>query len=355
MNIFKRHPFFIRLLHWEYWSFHAVYALIYPIWLLLCVRTRSLFFFNLGNPGIENGGFLMESKYRIYQQLPPGSFPETIRISEGDSIESLIHRFEQSGWTYPIIAKPDIGMRGLAVKKLDSADDLLFYHRHSTVDYLLQQFVNYPMEAGIFYCRFPNEEKGTLTGIVYKEVLSVTGDGVHNIRYLLQQSPRYRLQLPFLEKDQHDALNSIPPAGEKWTLPYGNHARGALFLDASDRIDEALTAVMDQYCRQIPGFFYGRLDIRFQSWEELRQGQHFSVIELNGSGSEPTHMYDPRHSLFFAWKEIVHHWFLLNRISRQNRRITGLPYMSFREGRALFKANGNYLKKLQASRLVTGE
>ena len=38
-------PFFIRLLNWEYWSFAAVYTWIYPIWLLLCLRARSFFFF----------------------------------------------------------------------------------------------------------------------------------------------------------------------------------------------------------------------------------------------------------------------------------------------------------------------
>jgi hypothetical protein len=39
--------------------------------------------------------------------------------------------------------------------------------------------------------------------------------------------------------------------------------------------------------------------------------QEFSLIEVNGAGSEPTHMYDPRHSLLNAWKEIVKHWIIL--------------------------------------------
>jgi hypothetical protein len=78
----------------------------------------------------------------------------------------------------------------------------------------------------------------------------------------------------------------------------------------------------------------------------LREGKNFSVIELNGAGSEPTHMYDPRHSLFFAWKEIVRHWIILWRISRQNRKRTGLSYLTWKQGRQLLKANGEYVRKL---------
>jgi hypothetical protein len=32
--------------------------------------------------------------------------------------------------------------------------------------------------------------------------------------------------------------------------------------------------------------------------EELEQGINFSIVELNGA--EPTHIYDPKHSLFFC-------------------------------------------------------
>ncbi len=65
--------------------------------------------------------------------------------------------------------------------------------------------------------------------------------------------------------------------------------------------------MIDQICQQVEGFYFGRLDIRYNNWEELKQGKNFSIIELNGAGSEPTHMYDPKHSIFFAWKEIIRH------------------------------------------------
>lgn len=111
-------------------------------------------------------------------------------------------------------------------------------------------------------------------------------------------------------------LREVPAAGEvKELVPYGNHARCAKFIDNTDMIDDSLTKTMDAVCKQIDGFHYGRLDVRFNSWEELKRGQQFSIIELNGAGSEPTHIYDPKHSLFFAWKEIIRHWIILWKIS----------------------------------------
>ena len=88
-------------------------------------------------------------------------------------------------------------------------------------------------------------------------------------------------------------------------VPYGNHARGANFIDASDQIDDELTNAIHNICKNIPQFYFGRLDVRFNSWEELSLSKNFSIIELNGGGGERTHMYDSRHSIFFAWKEII--------------------------------------------------
>ena len=122
---------------------------------------------------------------------------------------------------------------------------------------------------------------------------------------------------------------------------------GAMFLDDSHLADEQLREVMDQVCRQIPGFYFGRLDIRFKSWEDLKAGRHFSIIEVNGAGSEPTHIYDPSHSLFFAWKEIIRHWVLLYKISRINHSL-GHPYLSWKEGLAMFRENRYWSERLAA-------
>ena len=47
---------------------------------------------------------------------------------------------------------------------------------------------------------------------------------------------------------------------------------------------------------------------------------------------------------FFVWKEIIHHWHLLFRISRMNAQQKKLRYMTTREDLKMFRDNAKYLK-----------
>jgi hypothetical protein len=53
----------------------------------------------------------------------------------------------------------------------------------------------------------------------------------------------------------------------------------------------------------------------------IRKWKNFFVVELNGAASEPTHIYDPKHSLFFAWKELARHITYMYEISVANNRM----------------------------------
>ena len=339
INKLKDHPLFIKIFHWEYWPFAVLYAPMYPYWFWLCLKARAFFFINAANPSIRNGGFLMESKKEIYDLLPKGTYPETLFFAAGTEANIVLNNVKNVGIAYPAIAKPDIGMRGMSVKKIENDQELLEYAKNSKVDFLVQAYISYEDELGIFYCRIPGEEKGRITGIVGKELLAVTGDGCSNVEQLLQQNTRFILQLPALRKTIPTELSVVLPKGERKILvPYGNHARGAKFLDVSDLADERLSETIDQLAKKINLFYYRRMDVRYDTIEALREGKNFSIIELNGSGSEPTHIYDPSHSVFFAWKEIIRHWNIMYRISKINHK-NGVPYMTRSEGLAMLKAN----------------
>jgi hypothetical protein len=341
-------PFFIKLFNWEYWSFATVYALIYPVFFGLVIRERFRFFFKAANPRIKNGGFLMESKKEIYDMIPGNLAPATLFFKASTPAVIILKAIEENKFSYPLIIKPDIGMKGLAAQKIESEEEVKKYVPVFAIDFLVQQFIPYANEAGIFYYRYPGTAKGKISGIVAKEFLTVTGDGEKTLGQLLQADKRFILQLPYLQKDLGEKINEVLARGEKKLLvPYGNHARGAKFLDYSSLADEKLEHTIDAVCRQVPDFFYGRLDVRYDNWDDLKEGKNFSVIELNGAGSEPTHMYDPRHSLFFAWKEIIRHWFLLWRISRMNYK-RGHRYMTIKEFSRMMNDHKVYIKKLEA-------
>lgn len=346
-RIFHR-PFFIRLFNWEYWSFTAVYIWLYPVWLLLCLRNRSFFFFAAANPRIRYGGFIGESKKDLAALIPEAYHPASAFFDLPADPAQVLQSLQQQGLVFPLIGKPNMGARGRGVKLLHDEQAVRDYVQNARIDFHIQEYIPYKKEAGIFYCRYPDEPKGRITGIVQKYFLTVTGDGRQTMRQLVQQDKRALMYLASLEATHGEQLNNVLPEGEERVLsPYGNHARGAKFLDDSHLADEQLNETIDAICKQIPEFYYGRLDIRYNSWEELKAGLHFMIIEVNGAGSESTHMYDPRHSLFFAWKEIVRHWLILSRISRLNHR-KGHPYLSFKEGMAMFREDREWSRRLAA-------
>lgn len=275
---------------------------------------------------------MAESKKEIYDIIPNQYYPKTELIQEKTDFQRVISQIENAKIDFPFIAKPDIGLRGSAVKKIQSTAELQDYHNKANFDYLIQDLIPYKNEIGIFYVRFPNEEKGKITGIVAKEYLIVEGDGKSRIVDLIKANPRYELQLKVLWREYGDQLNEVLKVGEKRNLvPYGNHARGAKFIDASNKISQQLTDVMNEVCLQIPEFYFGRIDLMYNTWEELEKNKNFLIVELNGAGSEPTHIYDPKHSLFFAWKELARHITYMYKISVANHQ-RGFPYLSHKEG-----------------------
>nr|WP_269226343.1 D-alanine--D-alanine ligase [Flavobacterium eburneipallidum] len=324
--------FLHKLTHWEYWPFKIVYIPIYFLWAFYSIKVKSLFFFNASNPTIKNGGFMMESKKAIYNLIPQKYYPKTELIKEATPLNEILKTIEKSNIKYPFIAKPDVGLRGSAVKKIHNPEELELYNKKADFDYLVQDLIPFENEVGIFYVRYPNEKIGRITGIVAKEFLIIEGDGIATTEALIKKNPRYALQLKALRLEYGKQLLNVLPKGEKLNLvPYGNHARGAKFIDVSHWISPKLTETINEMCLQIPGFYFGRLDVMYNNLEELERGENFAIVELNGAASEPTHIYDPKHSLFFAWRELAKHITLMYKISVENHK-NGVPYLSHQEG-----------------------
>ena len=329
--------FLHKLFNWEYWPFQIVYIPIYFLWAFYALKARSIFFFNASNPTIKNGGFMAESKKEIYDIIPQKYYPKTNLVLEKSNFDNVLSEIEKAQIKLPFIAKPDIGLRGSAVKKIDAIEDLIVYHEKANFDYLVQNLIPFPNEVGIFYVRFPSEKKGKITGIVSKEFLIVEGDGISSVEDLIVRNPRYALQLKILKQEYGDQLKDILMKGEKRNLvPYGNHARGAKFIDSSHLISDKLTKVIDDMCQEIPEFYFGRLDVMYDNWADLEDGKNFAIVEINGAASEPTHIYDPKHSIFFAWKELARHITYMYKISVENHK-KGVPYLAHKEGMKEYK------------------
>lgn len=290
----------------------------------------------------------MESKKEIYDIIPEQYIPKTLFFKWGTNPDEIVRSVADSHISFPCIAKPDIGGKGRGVQKLETWEELVTYAAKIKMDFLVQEFISYREEVGIFYCRMPDEPDGFISGIVAKEFLIVQGDGISTLTRLLEKDPRFHMQLPALQKIYGEGLNAVLQKDEhKNLVPFGNHARGARFMDVSHWADEAFTKTFDAICKEVPEFYFGRLDIMYNNLDELKAGKNFSIIELNGAGSEPTHIYDPGHSLIFAWKEIARHFKLLCTISIKNHK-KGYPFLTVKEGMQMFKENNAVVKILKA-------
>lgn len=324
---------------------HYVYFPLYVYYVWLAIKARSLWFWSSSNPGIETGGMLGESKIKIFNVIPDAYKPVTLLIPSGTPLSQVLHLLNQHELTYPLICKPDRGERGFQVSKIRNEKELAAYIERNRVEYLIQPFCSYPVEMGIYYRRFPWEKTGSVFSIVQKEFLCITGDGKSTMRQLIINNDRALLQYEKLEARFGNDLDSIPSNGFQIELePIGNHARGTTFINGNHLIDDKINRVFDEITSHIPDVYFCRYDLKTSSIDALKAGKNIVIVELNGVGAEPAHIYDPSYRLIHAWRDLIHQWSMVYKISVYNKK-HGHPYMST-------KAVRSHLKLMKAYRIL---
>ncbi len=328
--------FFIRLKSWEYWPFGIVQfpVILYFFW--LSIRARSPFFFSASNPGIVMGGMFGESKYEVLKKVAQQYTAATAVIQVPITKNGVLKIMDEHNFKLPVIFKPDLGERGFMVKRIAGEQDIEQYLLKMKYDFLVQELIELPLEFGVFYLRFPHQAKGKVTSIVMKEMLSVTGDGRSTLQELILNKDRAKLQWETLKKNYHYQLTEVVPMNKTMELvSIGNHALGTKFLDGGYLINEKLSDTFDQISREIDGFYFGRFDLKCASLEDLYSGR-IKIVELNGCGAEPAHIYHPGYSLFKAIKVLLDHWQAIFLIARENAQ-RGISYVSYKEARSYYK------------------
>ncbi len=338
--------FFQRLLNWERWNFFVLYAPISPVWLWYCLRSGSLWFFSSSNPTITFGGFEGEGKKEMYDQLPENLIPLTIYIRHDLPFSEVKKQVEAAGFTYPFIVKPDVGMKGILFRKIDTEEQLQKYHEHIPVEYIIQALVDWPVEVSVFYYRHPSQAKGTVSGFIHKELLHVVGDGQSTLQQLVENHPRAKFRLEEMKHRHGHRFQELIPEQEIFFLSHaGNHNRGAQFTNLHNEINEKMHELFDELSHQTR-FYYGRYDIKTTSIEDLKQGKNISILEFNGCGAEPNHIYDCGMPLWKAYATLLKHWKALYQISRYNHK-NGTPYWSYRRGKDFLKESNKHFKILE--------
>lgn len=282
------------------------------------------------------GGMFGESKYDVLRKVPPQYTPITIFVKPPFEKSEAIQKMYKAGLQFPVIFKPDLGERGFMVHRIKGGLDVENYLSKMKHPFVIQELIDLPLEFGVFYLRFPNQSRGRVTSVVVKEMLAITGDGRSTLQQLIFQKDRARLQWETLKEIYSNELNEVIPVGTTRELvSIGNHCLGTKFLDGSHLINDKLSATFDEISKQIDGFYFGRFDLRCATLEDLYDGK-VKVLELNGCGAEPAHIYDPGYSLFRAIAVLLNHWRNIFLIARENERL-GTPYIPIKEARIHYK------------------
>jgi hypothetical protein len=331
-----RSNFFIKLSAWEYWPFGIIQAPLFLLWLWYAIKERSLLYFSASNPSILTGGMMGESKFEVLQMIPEPLKPKSALIQIPASQQTVMHCMQLHGLSFPVIFKPDLGERGWMVRRINNTGDIDGYLKEIPCNFIIQELVDLPLEFGVFYVRFPSQPNGFVNSITGKEFLSVTGDGKKTLRQLIHEKDRAKIHSESLTKKFATQLSEIIPSGKKIELvSIGNHCLGTLFTNCNHLITPRLNATFDALSKQINGFYFGRYDLRCASVEDLEAGR-IKIMELNGCGAEPAHIYHPGSSLCKAVHTLIEHWQNLYRVSRENH-LRGVPYLSLSEGRKIYK------------------
>jgi hypothetical protein len=184
---------------------------------------------------------------------------------------------------------------------------------------ILQEYVP-GEEYGVFYYRYPGDERGRVFSVTEKRMPVVLGDGQRTLEELILADDRAACMSDFYLRKNSERTHEVPPAGESVQLvEIGTHCRGAIFLDGGKTITPDLEEVIDRIAKTFEGFFFGRFDIRVPSRQDFMAGRNMKIVELNGVTSEATHIYDPKLSLFDAYRVLFEQWRIAFEIGAVNR------------------------------------
>jgi hypothetical protein len=301
-----------RWRHWEFWPAWAAYPPVVAWIAAQAIRHGGIRAITAANPGLKDGGLVGESKYEIQSLLPaPWALPAAA-IEPGplrERTSSLFRRMGEAGWRYPIVLKPDVGQRGMGVRKIADAVAARLYLVQYPHRVVAQPWHRGPYEAGIFYARHPDESRGRILSITDKIFPVVEGDGRSTLAQLIDVHPRFRLQAATFHRRHAERLTTILAPGERFSLAeVGNHCQGTKFLDGRALWTPALETRIDAIARAVPGFNIGRFDVRYSDVERFKAGDDLKIVELNGITAEPTDIYDPNRSVCSAYAALFDQW-----------------------------------------------
>jgi len=269
------------------------------------------------NYGLDHGEIGLGSKFDSQLAFDQRFFLPSILIEDTlneDEKKERIHAFINEH-AYPVILKSNVGSVGKGIVKLSSNEDVNKHTPRLLGGYILQKFTPNPYECGVFYVR--QNGKAKITGINKKHFPTVVGNGRDSLLTLAKSHRRYTKHWNAFLQDI-DTSEVLDTGVEKRISFIGSHTLGCKFTDDGHlQTPELEKAIFDVFESQ-PGFNFGRVDVKAANEQAFMRGE-FVVIEVNGVASLPTHMFDPKFSVWQAYGIFFEHAKYLAEIAREQR------------------------------------
>ncbi len=340
-----------RVTHKEYWPTWVLYVLLAPVFVRNGLRHGPSAFTACNPTILGGGGMIGESKMDLLRALSAASdrvLPAELIPHAGSSddraaraVRAIQARPDLGG--FPIILKPDRGLRGHAVRLARQEQDVREYFATMHDDALVQRYHPGPCECGVLWVKNVSAVGGQGNGapagfiatITLKDFPVIEGNGRRTLEDLIWRHPRFHRQARVFLQRFADERDRVLALGERVRLAQsGNHCQGTLFRDGAHLITPELTRAIDrvaQAFQMVPGSRHdeceldmARFDIRYESDDALMSGEGWAIVEVNGTSGESTNIYDPDRSIVWMWRTLAQQWRWLYELGGR-RRAQGVP------------------------------
>ncbi|MCE9501873.1 MAG: VTT domain-containing protein, partial [Leptospira sp.] len=280
--------FYSRLVSYRYWEFWPSYIFYFPIvffYIWICIRRRvPPTAISVVNPCFPFGGMSFDSKFEMLGVFSDhkSNFARQIRISDRRKVSEMeiLNTIRKNKFVFPFVVKPDKGHRGNAFRIIRTESDMMQYMNLFPEAFLVQEYIDYPLEYGVFWLKIPGE-KGRIFSVTRKILSSVAGDGNTSLEDLIWNDPRAKYLAGVYRKRNFSQLKKIIPEGKKYFLGNaGNHCQGAIFEDGAGDISGKTLQKITEICESVKGFDFGRFDIKFKDKLSLKNGRNFKILEV---------------------------------------------------------------------------
>lgn len=341
--------FYYKILSYQYWEFWSGNIFYFPIifyYIILCIKykinPKAILYIN---PVFRFGGSSFDSKFEMLKNFfhHQEFIAKTILVkSNEDNLESILKKIKSNQIHFPFIAKPDKSHRGNGVKLIKEISDLKNYLEICKKDFLIQEYISYEKEYGVFYIKYPNGAK-KITSITRKILPKLNSKGDKTLKELIFEDYRAKFLAKIYFQKNSSLLNQIIPEGEILICRTGNHCQGAIFENGFGDIKDKTLSKLLEIFSSVEGYEFGRADIKFKDEDSLSNGKDFKILEFNGSEAESTHIYDRKNSIFYAYKTLWKQWDDLFLIAKKNK-LSGMKVPSSKE---ILKSYFEFFKNYQ--------